>query len=456
MDVNHVIEEREECERENGKGKKETEKTDVERYGGDGDDKAWMIDTWQTLDSGYLVKYCQLDPGQCLWVAIALGALQGAKPKTVLSVGRTFTGKKFGRGKLVDWSLLSIIVNFCLHSCLKVKQYRQASSNEDAALDIILHLLLLGVVFGVEFGIRLWWGLVADFGVRLVVEFGLWCCWLGSVVLGFDQWGSNAMEFEELVVLRFKWQLGFGWSCGGRVCVVVGLRSGGVCLWLWWIYYWWEERRKVRGPRELTGAVDLITHYKLLPHHEFFCKKSLPVSIADTHYLHNVVGDTEIRKGEGMQLDQLIQNPSYSLDGNTRLRPFDANVLREAFQLKETTPVELPSEAKGVPTIAGKSKSESKDKERKHKKHKDRDKEKDKEHKKHKHRHKDRSKDKDKKKDKSGHHDSGGEPSKKHHDKKRKHEGDEDVNDIHRHKKSKGNDYDVLIADHVTVVAMQI
>uniref|UniRef100_A0A803L866 Uncharacterized protein n=1 Tax=Chenopodium quinoa TaxID=63459 RepID=A0A803L866_CHEQI len=130
------------------------------------------------------------------------------------------------------------------------------------------------------------------------------------------------------------------------------------------------------GPRELTGAVDLITHYKLLPHHEFFCKKSLPVSIADTHYLHNVVGDTEIRKGEGMQLDQLIQNPSYSLDGNTRIRPFDLNALSEAFHLRETTPVELPSDA-------------------------------------------------------------GGEHSKKHHDKKRKHDGDEDVNDIHRHKKSK-------------------
>lgn len=97
------------------------------------------------------------------------------------------------------------------------------------------------------------------------------------------------------------------------------------------------------GPRELTGAVDLITHYKLLPHHEFFCKKSLPVSIADTHYLHNVVGDTEIRKGEGMQLDQLIQNPSYTLDGNTRIRPFDLDALREAFNLRETTPVDLPS-----------------------------------------------------------------------------------------------------------------
>ncbi|KAI5592639.1 hypothetical protein POPTR_004G193800v4 [Populus trichocarpa] len=202
-----------------------------------------------------------------------------------------------------------------------------------------------------------------------------------------------------------------------------------------------ESKKFGRGPRELTGAVDLISHFKLLPHHEFFCKRSLPLSIADTHYLHNVVGDTEIRKGEGMQLDQLIQNTSR--DSNAHIEPFDLDVLREAFQLKETTPIDLPSAEKGTPTIAGKSKVESKDKDRKHKKHKERDKEKEKEkeHKKRKHRHKDkdRSKDKDKekKKDRSGHHDSGADHSKKHHDKKRKHDGDEDLNDVHKHKKSK-------------------
>ncbi|KAF6141010.1 hypothetical protein GIB67_028855 [Kingdonia uniflora] len=194
-----------------------------------------------------------------------------------------------------------------------------------------------------------------------------------------------------------------------------------------------EGKKFGRGPRELTGAVDLINHYKLWTHHEFFCKRSLPLSVSDTHYLHSVVGDTEIRKGEGMELDQL--NTSYARETSAIIQPFDLDTLREAFQLRETTPVDLPSEEKGIPTIAGKSKSESKEKERKHKKHKDRDKEKDKEHKKHKHRHKDRSKDKDKdkKKDRSGHHDS----SSKHHDKKRKHDGSVDLTDIHKQKKSK-------------------
>ncbi|KAL0419382.1 UNVERIFIED_CONTAM: putative mediator of RNA polymerase II transcription subunitb [Sesamum radiatum] len=183
-----------------------------------------------------------------------------------------------------------------------------------------------------------------------------------------------------------------------------------------------------RGPRELTGAVDLISHYRLFPHHDFFCKRSLPVSISDTYYLHNVVGDTELRKGEGMQLGQLIQDASLSKEANTRIRPFNLDILSEAFQLRETAPVDLPSLEKGTPTIAGKSRSDSKDKEKKHKKSKDKERDKDKEHKKHKHRHKDRSKEKDKekKKEKSGHH-----------EKKRKHDGDEDANGIQKHKKSK-------------------
>ncbi|KAG2334237.1 hypothetical protein Bca52824_005417 [Brassica carinata] len=203
------------------------------------------------------------------------------------------------------------------------------------------------------------------------------------------------------------------------------------------------ERIKFGGPRELCGAVDLISQYKLLQHHDFFCKRSLSASLSDSHYLHDVVGDAEIRKGEGMQLDQLVQNnTSQSRESSTRIQPFDVDELKEAFQLNDMTPVELPLAEKGAPTIPPKSKRESKDKDRKHKKHKDRDKDKDREHKKHKHRHKDRSKDKDKDKDrdrkkgKNGHHDSG-DHSKKHHDKKRKHDGDEDLNDVHRHKKNK-------------------
>ncbi|CAN4101145.1 unnamed protein product [Withania somnifera] len=178
----------------------------------------------------------------------------------------------------------------------------------------------------------------------------------------------------------------------------------------------------ILGPRELTGARDLISHFKLLPHYEFFGKRSLPLLISDTHYLHNVVGDTEIRKGEKMQLDQLTQVTSFSRETNSCIRPFDLDVLREAFLLSETAPVTL---------------SPMRDKEKKHKKHKYKDEEKDKEHKKHKHRHKDRSKDKDKekKKDKRGHHDPGAEDLRKH-EKKRKHD-EEDLNGVHKHKKSK-------------------
>ena len=53
-----------------------------------------------------------------------------------------------------------------------------------------------------------------------------------------------------------------------------------------------EALYSVTGPKELGGAADLINQFKLWPHHEFFCKNSLPLSISETDYLRNVVGDT--------------------------------------------------------------------------------------------------------------------------------------------------------------------
>ncbi|KAJ3674510.1 hypothetical protein LUZ60_005126 [Juncus effusus] len=198
-----------------------------------------------------------------------------------------------------------------------------------------------------------------------------------------------------------------------------------------------EGRKFGVGPRELNGAVDLINQFRLVPHHEFFCKRPLPLAISHTHYFHNVVGDTEIRRGEGMELDQLLrENPSRlrETSGTSQIRPFDLETLGQAFQLRETSPIDLPSAEKGTPTISSKLKSESKDKDRKHKKHKDR--EKDKEHKKHKHRHKDKDKDKtrdkerERKKEKSNHHD------------KRKHEGFEDSAENHKRKRSKAQEFE--------------
>uniref|UniRef100_A0A5B7BQ16 Putative mediator of RNA polymerase II transcription subunit 19a n=1 Tax=Davidia involucrata TaxID=16924 RepID=A0A5B7BQ16_DAVIN len=191
-----------------------------------------------------------------------------------------------------------------------------------------------------------------------------------------------------------------------------------------------------RGPRELGGAVDLINHYKLWPHHEFFCKRSLPLSISETHYLQNVVGDTEIRKGEGMELDQLFQHTSYMGDRHAQIHPFDLDILREAFQMRETTLIDLPSAEKGIPTVVSKSKGDSKD-EKKHKKRQGRDK--DKGHKKHKSRHKDSNKDKDKEKNRNELHDFGPEQLQRQQDKKRRHDGSEVLSGIQRHQKSEVN-----------------
>ncbi|KAH0985324.1 hypothetical protein GBA52_012501 [Prunus armeniaca] len=100
-----------------------------------------------------------------------------------------------------------------------------------------------------------------------------------------------------------------------------------------------------------------------------------------------------------MELDQLFQSNLYLREKNAHIHPFDLDVLCEAFLIRETTPVKLPSvrhflhlrllslAEKGIRTSVVKSKSELENKERKHKKHKD----KDKDHKKHKNRHKDNS-----------------------------------------------------------------
>ena len=66
------------------------------------------------------------------------------------------------------------------------------------------------------------------------------------------------------------------------------------------------------------------------------------MSISETRYLHNVVGDTEIRKGEGMELDELLQNASYFRGRNTSIDLFDLDTLGDAFRMRETTSVKLP------------------------------------------------------------------------------------------------------------------
>ncbi|XP_065855775.1 mediator of RNA polymerase II transcription subunit 19a-like isoform X2 [Euphorbia lathyris] len=129
-----------------------------------------------------------------------------------------------------------------------------------------------------------------------------------------------------------------------------------------------ESKKFGGGPRELCGAVDLINKFKLWPHHNFFCKRSLPLSISQSHYLQNVVGDREIKKGEGVELDQLSQNIPLLRDRNAYIRAFDIGLLREAFQVRETTQVVLPIAEKGFPTASMRSRRKSrKDKEKKHK-----------------------------------------------------------------------------------------
>ncbi|XP_059596121.1 mediator of RNA polymerase II transcription subunit 19a isoform X3 [Vitis vinifera] len=131
-----------------------------------------------------------------------------------------------------------------------------------------------------------------------------------------------------------------------------------------------------------------------------------------------------------MELDQLFHSTFYLRERNAGIHPFDLDILREAFQMRETTPVELSSAEKGIPTCVPKSKNEPKDKERKHKKSKDKAKDR----KKHRHHPKDSSSDKNKDKCRIGNRDSGIEQ--KQQDKKRKHDGNGDVSYIQSHLKT--------------------
>ncbi|KAF3627914.1 putative mediator of RNA polymerase II transcription subunit 19b [Capsicum chinense] len=126
------------------------------------------------------------------------------------------------------------------------------------------------------------------------------------------------------------------------------------------------------GSRELGGSVDLLDHYKLGKHLDFFCKRSLPPSISGTQYLRNVVGDTEIKKGEGMELNQLSKNSSYVRHQRVHLHPFGLDLLTDAFQLREATSADHLLEGIVLPSGAPNLKNEYKEK-KQHKKIKHRD-----------------------------------------------------------------------------------
>uniref|UniRef100_K3ZCQ5 Uncharacterized protein n=1 Tax=Setaria italica TaxID=4555 RepID=K3ZCQ5_SETIT len=60
-----------------------------------------------------------------------------------------------------------------------------------------------------------------------------------------------------------------------------------------------DEKKFGKGPRELTGAVDLINHYKLLPHHDFFSPSLYPSCQTMYLMMGNVHELYQKRKHEG-------------------------------------------------------------------------------------------------------------------------------------------------------------
>eukprot|EP00898_Chlorokybus_atmophyticus_P006281 jgi/Chlat1/6654/Chrsp49S06126 len=173
---------------------------------------------------------------------------------------------------------------------------------------------------------------------------------------------------------------------------------------------------------ELTGAVDLLTHFNLRKPLEKAMKQEQPESIAEAGYFARSAGDTVIRRGQGLELRHLMEAPAPLQP--PKLEPLSFDVLRAAFTLEESGPVYLPESAKGEVTFGAVPE------ERKHKhKHKERDKNK----------HKERDKNKD-----TGGVVANGESERKKHKKhkKRKREGDTDESDRHKRKKDKRKSLD--------------
>ncbi|KAL3741445.1 hypothetical protein ACJRO7_016999 [Eucalyptus globulus] len=127
------------------------------------------------------------------------------------------------------------------------------------------------------------------------------------------------------------------------------------------------DRRFGSGPKELCGAVDLISRFRLQPYHEFFCKKPLPVSVSDTNYLKSVVGDREIRKGERLNSDQLSLTPPHVKKGGSQIHAFDMKVLWEAFEIRQAPSLCLFPGVERANTAVAKYGHKGK---RKHKSHK--------------------------------------------------------------------------------------
>lgn len=62
----------------------------------------------------------------------------------------------------------------------------------------------------------------------------------------------------------------------------------------------------------------------------------MAVSVSESPYLRNVVGDKRIRKGEGMELDELLHEETSS-GRQQQLPTFELDSLRDAFRITEMT-----------------------------------------------------------------------------------------------------------------------
>lgn len=93
---------------------------------------------------------------------------------------------------------------------------------------------------------------------------------------------------------------------------------------------------------EVTGGSDLLQHFALRTHYDALQKQPPPEYVAQSGYLKKPVGDTALRRGEGMQLGQLL-DPNWSgmASETTSIAPLGLEALRGAFTFRGEEPIEL-------------------------------------------------------------------------------------------------------------------
>jgi uncharacterized protein YqgV (UPF0045/DUF77 family) len=109
------------------------------------------------------------------------------------------------------------------------------------------------------------------------------------------------------------------------------------------------------GQGELSGAVDLLAHHGLGDYYELFCKRPFPHTLQASKYVRNVLSESDIQKGEGMELEQVLTRADDEVSrSNLKIQELPMETLYEAFNLRESSLRLLPKVSHAIKSPNGK------------------------------------------------------------------------------------------------------